>query len=108
MRIRCPFFTTQPELVQPFAVLSASTFTARATGFPNETFLFEAVGTGGFELVTVAGFEAAGSACVDGTVADSSSSITGSGTRFCATLSLAVLAGEVTRSDAITLVVGER
>src|ERR1035437_8443977 len=33
IRIRCPFFTTQPVLVQPLAVLSASTLTSHPIGF---------------------------------------------------------------------------
>jgi hypothetical protein len=31
--IRWPFLTTQPELVQPFALLSAMTLTDTSTGF---------------------------------------------------------------------------
>ena len=33
MRMRWPFFTTQPEFVQPFAVLSATTLTLSSIGF---------------------------------------------------------------------------
>src|SRR5215203_1567667 len=108
MRILCPFFTTQPEFVQPFAVLSASTLTARATGFPKDAFLFEPVFGGRFEVVTTDGFEMGVSAGVDGTLADCSSSTTGSETGFCTTLVSSDLTGEVVRSDAMTLVAGER
>src|SRR5438132_9544785 len=36
MRIRWPFLTTQPEFVQPFAVLSARTFTLHWIGLTGE------------------------------------------------------------------------
>src|SRR5205085_8908027 len=66
MRIRWPFFTTQPEFVHPFAVLSARTFTLHSIGLTGELGSADFDG-GSFvrpvlsDVTTIGGFDFTGS-----------------------------------------------